>query len=128
MMRLDLPWPPSVNTYWRHVVIGGRVRVLTSGKGRKYRASVIKAVAKAFQAGAAWPLGETIVHVAVDLYPPDRRQRDIDNYCKGLLDGLKHAGLWADDSQVKRLELEMMAERVKGGLVRMAIQPIDSEA
>ena len=39
-VRLELPFPPSVNRYWRHVGMGGGVRVLLSREGRRYKAAV----------------------------------------------------------------------------------------
>jgi len=44
--------------------------------------------------------------VEITLFPPDERSRDIDNYNKALFDALTHAGVWEDDSQVKRMLVE----------------------
>jgi crossover junction endodeoxyribonuclease RusA len=52
------------------------------------------------------------------LYPPDAR-RDIDNYNKALFDALTHAGIWEDDSQVKRMLVEWHG--VPGGKVEITI-------
>ena len=45
-LNLKLPWPPSVNTYWRHVVLGkgpkASARTLISKKGREYRDTVAR--------------------------------------------------------------------------------------
>ncbi|MCV5079210.1 RusA family crossover junction endodeoxyribonuclease, partial [Escherichia coli] len=41
--------------------------------------------------------------VEIVLFPPDNRIRDLDNYNKALFDALTHAGVWEDDSQVKRM-------------------------
>ncbi len=37
---------------------------------------------------------------------PSNRIRDLDNYNKALFDALTHAGVWEDDSQVKRMLVE----------------------
>ena len=44
-MEIVLPYPPSVNTYWRAV----KGRVILSKKGREYRHAVNVAVASAFE-------------------------------------------------------------------------------
>ena len=101
-LRLELPFPPSVNRYWRHVAAGGGVRVLLSSEGRRYKA----AVGARLRAGAS---GEPLtgrLAVEVRLYPPDRLRRDIDNFGgKALLDALTAAGVWRDDSQVDELRI-----------------------
>ena len=58
--------------------------------------------------------------VEIILYPPDARRRDIDNYNKALFDALTHAGIWEDDSQVKRMLVEW-APQVPGGKVEITI-------
>ena len=40
------------------------------------------------------------------LYPPQKRNRDLDNYQKALFDSLTHAGVWVDDRQIKRFTVE----------------------
>ena len=63
-------------------------------------------------------VGDLAVHV--DVYPPDRRRRDLDNCLKSLLDAMEHGGAYADDSQIVRLAVEKR-EPVDGGktLVRI---------
>lgn len=59
--------------------------------------------------------------VGVQLYPPDRRVRDLDNFgTKSLLDALTHAGIIEDDSLIDRLLIERMPV-VKGGKCRVFI-------
>ena len=50
----------------------------------------------------------------VDVYPPDRRKRDLDNVLKAIFDALTHAGVYVDDSQIRYIRAEML-DRVKGG-------------
>jgi crossover junction endodeoxyribonuclease RusA len=40
------------------------------------------------------------LRVEIEVHPPDRRKRDIDNVCKATLDGLAKAGVYQDDSQI----------------------------
>lgn len=105
-----LPYPPSVNTYWRHRVIGKRASVYISEKGQDYRKAVKALISIQDQLTG-------LLHVSIRLTPPDKRVRDIDNPIKALLDSLTHAGLWVDDSQVKRLSIEMLGKGQGGALV-----------
>lgn len=99
-MKLTMPFPPSVNGYWRSTGKGA----LISERGRKYRVSAIAAVYEQLRRRP-----QAITHdvdVYVILYPPNRMKRDLDNFQKALFDGLTHAGVWADDSQIKRMVVE----------------------
>lgn len=122
MIELDLPWPPSANTYYRHPTKGKLAgRHLISEAGRKYRADVSWLVK---------PLGHTFtgrVAVALTCYAPDRRKRDLDNLTKGLLDALTHAGLWGDDSQIDYLLIQR-GPVTKGGRVKLAVYESTGEA
>lgn len=99
--RLTLPFPPSVNGYWRHPTRGKLAgRHLISEKGRHYRTSAMAAChrQKAFGLEIEGRLAIEIV-----LYPPDRRRRDIDNYQKGIFDSLVHARVILDDEQFDKM-------------------------
>jgi crossover junction endodeoxyribonuclease RusA len=62
-------------------------------------------VASLLASRRAEPLrGSLLVHVAV--HPPDLRRRDLDNAMKALLDALAHGGVYEDDGQIDRLEIE----------------------
>jgi crossover junction endodeoxyribonuclease RusA len=118
-MRLTLPFPPSVNTVWRNL----KGRTLLSRKGREYRKAVMALVAT--QNAAAGLAGR--LSVTVDLYPPDRRKRDIDNYGgKALLDALTHAGVWVDDEQIDSLTIRR-GPVTKGGACYVEIFPAGKE-
>ena len=111
MLELELPYPPSINHYWRRV----GTRTLISREGRRFRERVVAILA----ALRIHPLvGNLAVHVEV--FPPDRRRRDIDNVQKALLDALEHGGAYADDSQIVKLTIEK-GDPVEGGktLVRI---------
>lgn len=110
-MTLTLPWPPSVNHYWRM----WRGRMLISRQGRAYREQV-GAILQA--AGVSPQPGRLAVHV--ELYPPDKRKRDVDNTFKAIGDSLQHGGAFLDDSQIVWLLLEK-AEVVAGGQVIVRI-------
>ena len=118
MRLLTLPYPPSVNTYWRSLVINGSARVVISERGRLYRQAVQRAV-MADGAGEVFT-AEKRLSVEVDVYQPNRRSFDLDNLGKSLLDSLTEAGIWSDDSQVDRLVFTRMKEI--GGMVKVRIQ------
>ena len=104
-MTLTLPWPPSVNHYWRT----WRGRMLISRHGRAYR----KQVGALLQAAGVTPQsGPLAIHI--ELYPPDRRKRDADNLLKAVNDSLQHGEAFHDDSQIVWLLVEK-AEVVPGG-------------
>jgi len=113
---IELPFPPSVNHYYRHV----GPRTLISRGGRAYRERVRSILAAKGIKRTQGPLA-----VQVDIYPPDNRRRDLDNCLKGLLDALQHAGAYDDDSQIVRLIAEKR-ERVPGGKTVVRIAPYDA--
>ena len=104
-MKLILPFPPSVNTYWRAPNKGSLAgRHLVSAAGRKYQSEACAAIVE--QLRRLPKPSTTPAAVAITLFPPDQRRRDLDNYNKALFDALTHAGIWEDDSQVKRMLVE----------------------
>ena len=112
MLELELPYPPSVNHYYRHV----GPKTIISREGRLYRQNIMAALA-----GFGVQRMEGPLEVCIALFPPDRRRRDIDNAQKALLDSLQHAGVYRDDSQVRKLVAEM-CDPVPGGEVIVAIR------
>lgn len=113
-MQLELPYPPSVNHLWRRV---GH-RTLLSRRGRAYRRQVHNLLV----AHRVQPL-EGRLAVTVEVHPPDRRRRDLDNLQKGLFDAMQHAGIFLDDSQIDELHI-LRCECVPGGLVRVCVMPL----
>lgn len=102
-MHLILPFPPSMNSYWRSPNSGAlKGRTLISERGRIFR---VNALASVFDQLRAKPKAITAdVSVSIVLYPPNKQKRDLDNYFKALLDALTHAGVYGDDSQIKALK------------------------
>ena len=103
MTVVELPWPPSVNHYWRL----GQGHFHVSTEGRRYKSAVAAILEKAGIRPVNGP-----VKITIDAYPPDRRRRDIDNLEKALLDACclpngGVTGLYYDDSQIKRKESTM---------------------
>lgn len=107
-VRIELPYPPSLNSYYRTV----KGRILISAEGRAYRKTVADYVMESRTAAAM--AGRMAVEITV--YPPDRRRRDLDNVAKCLLDSLTKAGVWRDDEQIDMLMIRR-ALPVFGGRV-----------
>lgn len=118
-MKLVLPFPPSVNTYWRSPNSGPlKGRTLISEKGRAFQSAACAAIIE--QLRCLPKPSSSLAAVEIFLFPPDARRREIDNYNKALFDALTHAGVWEDDSQVKRMLVEW-GPQVKGGRVEISI-------
>jgi crossover junction endodeoxyribonuclease RusA len=115
MIEITLPWPPSVNTYWRN--FDGRM--IISARGRDYRETV----------GDQMTLQKMVKHfkgqlkVEIEAFRPDKRRRDLDNLLKATLDGLAHAGVYEDDSQI--VDLRIYWAKNIGGMLKIKIEEIE---
>lgn len=97
MVKLTLPWPPSVNRYWRR---RGH-RYFISNEGQDFRETVgliCMGLAGSFK------INERLC-VKIDAYPPDKRRRDLDNILKALFDSLQHALVYEDDNQIDEIHI-----------------------
>lgn len=113
---LILPYPPSVNHYWRHTSRG----TFLTARAKRYRVDVILAVKS--QASKLVSLSGA-VSVSIIAHAPDRRRRDLDNLLKATLDAMDHAGVYGDDSQIRKLALEW-GEPCDGGELQVDVSPI----
>ena len=112
-----IPFPPSVNQYWRTRVFAGAKPFASqyiSPRGRAYRDEVAAAVLSHF--GRIRPVTSRL-RVTLHVFAPDKRKRDLDNLAKAPLDALTHAGVWGDDSQIDRLEIVREAITTPGHLI-----------
>lgn len=112
MIIVVTPFPPSVNHLYGNGK-GGRKYIKAAGV--EYRAAVAEYVNRHKLVA---PEGR--LSVAIDLYPPDRRRRDIDNSCKAALDALTHAGVYQDDCLIDELRITRM-QVAQGGFLRIFI-------
>lgn len=121
MIELHLPWAPSVNAIWRHVVIGRAARTLLSKDGRRYFEHASAVV-------CAQRNGRRIngrAEVEIVLHAPTRAVLDIDNRVKAVLDVCTKGGLWSDDSQVDVL-IVRRGDVLRGGAVVVRAAEIDA--
>lgn len=90
---LEIPGPPHAQQ---------RPRVV---RGGAYKPDSARERAVAWQIKAQWPGGalEGPVAVFARFWMADARRRDLDNFCKGILDSATKAGIWHDDTQVSVL-------------------------
>lgn len=118
-----LPYGPTMNTYWRTRVIvtkgnpkGAFASTYVSESGIAFQLSV-KAVVH-----AKYPNVKLTGPLAINVLasPPDKRNRDLDNLLKPLLDALMYAGLYEDDSQFSAIFIRR-GEVIKGGSMLVQI-------
>jgi Holliday junction resolvase RusA-like endonuclease len=114
MLQFELPYPPSINHYWRRVWS----RTLISREGRRFRHNVVAILAAMNIEPMTGPL-----QVDVEVFPPDNRRRDIDNVQKALLDALEHGGAYGDDSQIMKLSIQKR-DKVNGGRTLVKIKDL----
>ena len=118
MIEISLPWPPSINHYWRTAVIKGHAQTYISAEGKHYRSLVWHAVKRH---KLPTLLGRLNVHIVAR--PPDKRIRDLDNVLKSLLDALARADVYVDDGQIDVLYIRRSVPS-SGGMVEVCITEI----
>lgn len=92
-----LPFPPSMNHYWRR---HGHI-MHVSAKGHAFRRDVYELC------NGEPPLTGRLA-IQLELTLPTRRKCDIDNYVKSTLDALAHAGVFENDNQVDELRVKRL--------------------
>ena len=105
MIRLELPYPPTINHYYGRARNG---RLYIKKRGREYRECVwmrVRASTNKIDVSLLPLTGR--LSVTLQIFPPDRRKRDIDNVQKALLDALEKAGVYKNDNQIKDLHSRM---------------------
>ena len=119
MIRIELPFPPSTNTYYRNVRVGNRQLTKISERGRQYKTECYWLLK---QQKACRRLSHSL-KVTITLVAPDRKRRDLDNFNKALLDVMTHAGVYEDDSLIDHLTV-IRAPAAKPGRVEVLIEPL----
>ena len=113
-----LPYPPSVNTYWRQF----NGRTILSQAGRDYKVEVLAVIVNE----RIPKFGESRLAVKLVLRPRDKRRRDLDNSIKSVLDALENSGVFVNDFQVDYLEIRR-GEPITGGAIHVTIETIEGD-
>ena len=115
MTTLELPYPPSVN----HIYNYTRCGVFLKKEVKAYR-FVVRGIVRATR---TQPVRGRLA-VVIDLYPPDRRKRDLDNTLKTLNDSLMYAGVIEDDSCIDDLHVRRRERMPPNGKVIYTMEEI----
>lgn len=120
MKRVEilLPYPPSNNHYKRHR--GGQY--FLTAQAKRFHREVAEALAKAGNPS----FGDVRLKVRLEVRPPDRRRRDLDNVPKVLFDALQRSGLFDDDSQIDDYRVRR-DHPTPGGMVLVTVMDIVEE-
>lgn len=114
LAEMRLPFPPSLNHYWRKDRNGMHI----SDEGKRY-------IAMTRQLALLNGRGDTEFYLRVhkeaepkqrlkvraSFFCPDNRKRDLDNLFKAVFDCLTKAGIWPDDSQVFEIKAKKYLKR-----------------
>jgi len=116
-LNLTIPWPPTVNTYYRAINRGRFATQILSKKARQYKKDVLRSVQV--------NLGPLTGRLALTIYlhPPTKHKIDIDNRVKAVQDSLTAAGIWLDDSQIDELTV-YRCDIIKGGKAVVKVKEI----
>jgi crossover junction endodeoxyribonuclease RusA len=103
-MTLTLPWPVSVNAYYR-AYRGGSI---LSAAGRAYKKAVaIQLMCQRFRIrNDAEAVRTGKLSVVYKVFEPDHRRRDLSNLLKSMEDAMQDARVFEDDSQFARIVIE----------------------
>ena len=105
-ISFSMDYPPSVNHYYVRTKNG-----MAIGKqGKLYRRV---AVYKLLPFRHHYTKDKRVA-IVINVYPPDKRKRDLDNILKCCLDSLQHAAIFEDDNQIDLLTV-IRREPIQGG-------------
>lgn len=114
LAEMILPFPPSLNHYWRKDRGGMHI----SEDGKKYIARVQQLALLNGRGDTEYslkvhrqPEPKQRLKVRAVFFCPDNMKRDLDNLFKVIFDCLTKAKVWADDSQVFELNARKILKR-----------------
>lgn len=104
---LQLPLPPSMNTYWRNF----RGRMVLSQAGRDYKIAVQEYVIQ----NKTPKFNDSRLQAIITIFPRDKRKIDLDNRTKAIFDALQEAGVFDDDEQFDLIQIARGKIKQGGG-------------
>lgn len=119
LVKLTLPYPPSVNNYWR--VSHGRFYI--DEKGVNFRNAVNAIVLK--EKANNKLTGKLKAEIFAIM--PDKRVRDLDNLNKAILDSLTHSNVIEDDKYIDDLRIVRAGYEKNNGRVEIYISELEEE-
>lgn len=96
LITLEIPLPPSINTFYRTIVRGQRAFPIISAGGRLYQKNVAPLLADQLQNHTTL-VGP--IRLDLDIHV-ERRGSDWDNRIKVACDCLQEAGVYSNDRQI----------------------------
>ena len=121
-LSFDLPFPPSVNTYYRSSFRSRSVYL--SKKGREYKDSMERVLIEMKAVYLNLPVfPNERLSIQLELIPGDRRAFDIDNRVKAVFDVLEGT-LFENDSQIDQLSVIRKPMEKGKGRCRVTISEI----
>lgn len=111
-----LPYPPSVNSYWRR----RGMQYFIAPKGQQYRRAVTEIIKQLGLDNKS--RARMKIKIIADV--PDRRRRDLDNILKAVLDSLEHSDFVCDDNQFDVIHLKR-GELIPGGRLGIKVTEIE---
>ena len=117
ILRFELPYPPSINHYYVHTARG----VKLGDKGQSYRRDAFYLLTP-FRGKCQ----DKKIAVTINVFPPDKRKRDIDNILKCLLDAMEHANVYENDNNIDMLTV-IRRHNVPNGAVQIWITECDGD-
>ena len=107
LATLQLPLPPSVNTYWRNF----HGKTILSKTARDYKQTVKEHVL----INKIPYFGNVRLQAIITIFQRDKRIIDLDNRLKSLFDALEWAGVYDSDSQFDKIEIARGSIKKGGG-------------
>lgn len=122
-LKIALPFPPSINSLYFQGPKHGQK--FLSKVGKDYKQRLINLHSNDDLDPITVP-----IKVRIEMIPPDARTRDIDNYIKPVLDGLKFLELIEDDSLITKMAVIKHSKHVKynRGMILVYIREDTSES